>query len=187
MPKRTIYLGLARAHWQTTNTCRSWGHGDMRLTTLGYAIVIPGRKSVFRAGFQPDSNREKFKIGHAAGLRPAGAPILMFSRPTSGRNPAQKLDCRHGSTSLQHHMKMHRSTTFDFRPTVGLRGLVRGLVRVRAPCKARWLRPLPHVDDLWMWLQLMWLQFETVRCPVKVVGVDVGAVWGSLGPKPAPN
>ena len=34
--------------------------------------------------------------------------------------------------------------------------------------------------DLWMRLQLMWLQFEVVRGPV--------GVWGRLGaPKPAPN
>ena len=40
--------------------------------TLCFAIVPPGRKSVFRAGFRPDSDRESFKIGTPAGRRPAG-------------------------------------------------------------------------------------------------------------------
>ncbi len=31
--------------------------------TLCYAIVLPGRKSGFRAGFRPDSTRENIKIG----------------------------------------------------------------------------------------------------------------------------
>jgi hypothetical protein len=33
--------------------------------TLWYAIMLPGRKSGFRAGFQPDSSRESFRIGPA--------------------------------------------------------------------------------------------------------------------------
>ncbi len=49
----------------------------------------------------------------------------------------------------------------------------RGAQRVRAPCLVR-----KHVaaclGDLWMWLQLMWLQFEVVRGPV-------GVVWGRFG------
>ena len=40
--------------------------------TLCFAIVPPGRKSVFRAGFRPDSDRESLKIGTPAGRRPAG-------------------------------------------------------------------------------------------------------------------
>ncbi len=35
--------------------------------TVCYAIVLPGRKSVFRARFQPDSNRESLKNGPPAG------------------------------------------------------------------------------------------------------------------------
>ena len=31
-----------------------------------------------------------------------------------------------------------------------------------------------RIGDLWMWLQLMWLQFEVVRGPV-------GVVWGRFG------
>ncbi len=54
------------------------------------AIVLPGRKSVFRAGFRPDSNSERFKIGPLAGRRPAGRPILRFFRLESGRSPARK-------------------------------------------------------------------------------------------------
>ncbi len=41
-----------------------------------------------------------------------------------------------------------------------------------------WLR----LGDLWMWLQLMWLQFEVVRGPVVV---DLEPSWSKKGPKPA--
>ncbi len=43
------------------------------------------------------------------------------------------------------------------------------------------------LGDLWMWLQLMWLQFEVVRGPLGVVRIDLVQVWGSNGPTPAPN
>ena len=55
--------------------------------TRCYAIVLPGRKSGFRAGFRPDSNRESLKIGPPSGRRPAGGPMLKLSRfrsPISG-------------------------------------------------------------------------------------------------------
>jgi hypothetical protein len=38
------------------------------------------------------------------------------------------------------------------------------------------------MGDLWMRLQLMWLQFEVVRSPV---GVNSGPVGGPLAPKPS--
>ena len=38
------------------------------------------------------------------------------------------------------------------------------------------------MGDLWMWLHLMWLQFEVARSPV---GVNSGPVGGSLAPKPS--
>ncbi len=56
-----------------------------------------GPKSGFRTGFRPDSNRESFKIGPPAGLRPAGGPILRFSRQESGRNSIRKPDLPPGS------------------------------------------------------------------------------------------
>jgi hypothetical protein len=65
--------------------------------TLGYAIVLPGWKSGFWAGLRPDSGRESFKIGHPAGLGPAGGPILRLSEFESGRNVARKPDFRPGS------------------------------------------------------------------------------------------
>ena len=37
--------------------------------SLCYTIVLPGRKSGFRAGFRPDSSRERLKIGRPAGRR----------------------------------------------------------------------------------------------------------------------
>ncbi len=61
---------------------------------LCYAIVLPDRKSCFRAGFRPESNREKPQIGPPAGLRPAGGPIWGPSRLASGRNPTRKPDFR---------------------------------------------------------------------------------------------
>ncbi len=62
------------------------------LNTLCYAIMLPGRKSGFRAGFRPDYNRENLKIGSPAGLRPAGGPILGFSQLES-RFQARKHYC----------------------------------------------------------------------------------------------
>ena len=38
--------------------------GAIPVGTLCYAIVFPGRKSGFRAGFRPDSGRESCNIGH---------------------------------------------------------------------------------------------------------------------------
>ncbi len=51
-------------------------------------VVLPGRKSGFRARCQPYYGQESLKIGTAAGLRPAGGPILRLARLESGRNPA---------------------------------------------------------------------------------------------------
>ena len=65
--------------------------------TLCYAIVLPGRKSVFRAGFRPDSSRESLNIGPPAGLRPAGGLMLKLFRLEFGRNPARKTGFRPGS------------------------------------------------------------------------------------------
>ncbi len=48
--------------------------------TLCYAIVLPGRKSAFRAGFWPDCYREGTEIGPPTGLRPAGGLISVPSR-----------------------------------------------------------------------------------------------------------
>ena len=65
--------------------------------TLCYAIVLPGLKAVFRAGFRPDSNRESFTIGPLAGKRPAGEPILKLSRIENSRHPTRKANFRPGS------------------------------------------------------------------------------------------
>ncbi len=54
------------------------------------AIVLPGRKSGFRAGFRLDSTRESFKIG------PLARPML--SQLESGRNSARKSEFWTGST-----------------------------------------------------------------------------------------
>jgi hypothetical protein len=47
--------------------------------------MLPGRKSGFRAGFRPDSDKEDLKIGPPAGRRPAGGPIGSFP----DKNPAE--------------------------------------------------------------------------------------------------
>ncbi len=60
--------------------------------TLCYATVLPAQKSVFRAGFRPDSSRESPKIGSP------GQPNLRLSRLETGRNPARKPHIRPGST-----------------------------------------------------------------------------------------
>jgi hypothetical protein len=65
---------------------------------LCYAIVLPGRKSAFRAGFRPDSNLENIQISPPAGQRPTGGSILRLCPLESGRDPTRKLDFRPGST-----------------------------------------------------------------------------------------
>jgi hypothetical protein len=59
------------------------------------SIVLQGRKSGFRAGFGPASDRESIKSP------PAGGQILMFCRLESGRNAARKPDFRPGSILAQ--------------------------------------------------------------------------------------
>ncbi len=44
-----------------------------------------------------------------------------------------------------------------------------------------------YVGDLWMWLQLMWLQFEVVRGPVAVVWDRFEAGLGPFGPQAGPK
>ncbi len=63
-----------------------------------YAIVLPGHKSAFRAGFWLDCCRKRTEIGPPAGLRPAGRPISVLSRQLSCQNLARNADLRPGST-----------------------------------------------------------------------------------------
>ncbi len=65
-------------------------------------IMLPGRKSGFRAGFRSDSNRESLKIASPAGHLPLafGQQEGRFGKLTRleyGRNPARKPDFRPGS------------------------------------------------------------------------------------------
>jgi hypothetical protein len=63
----------------------------------------------------------------------------------------------------------------------GFRGwLWAGLILNVARAKA-------YLGDLWMWLQLMGLQFEVVRGPVGVVWGRCGASLWHFGRKPAPS
>ncbi len=71
--------------------------GACARATLCYAIVLPGRKSSFLAGFRLDFSRESFKVTSPAGRRPAGGLILKLSQYESGRNPARKANFRPGS------------------------------------------------------------------------------------------
>jgi hypothetical protein len=57
----------------------------------------PERKWGFRAGSQPDSNQESFRIRTTVGRQPAGGHILIIARLEAGRNPSRKPDLRHGS------------------------------------------------------------------------------------------
>ncbi len=50
-------------------------------TTLCYALVLPGRKSAFRAGFWPDCYRENTEIHLIPGSSPAK---ILPGRPISG-------------------------------------------------------------------------------------------------------
>jgi hypothetical protein len=44
-----------------------------------------------------------------------------------------------------------------------------------------------YPGDLWMWLQLMWLQFKPAEVRPGSFGVGLGTVWGPKGPNPATN
>ncbi len=54
-------------------------------STLCRAILLPCRKSAFRAVFEPDCYRESTEVGPPAGRGPAGGTILMFP----GSSPAK--------------------------------------------------------------------------------------------------
>ncbi len=43
------------------------------------------------------------------------------------------------------------------------------------------------LGDLWIWLQLVWLQFEVVRSLVGVVWERFGAGLGPFGPQTGPT
>ncbi len=84
----------------TQGAAVNWGGLGRAISALGYTIVLPGRKSGFRAGFRPYSNMENIKIGPLAGRRLAGGPILRLSLleswPKSGPEagvPALKFYC----------------------------------------------------------------------------------------------
>ena len=54
--------------------------GKAKLLKNDPTVVLPGRKSDFRAGFWPDCHREINEIGPPAGHRPAGGPMSVLSR-----------------------------------------------------------------------------------------------------------
>ena len=73
--------------------------------TLCHAIMLPARKSAFRAGFWPDCYRERTQIGLPAGLRPAGGLISVLSFP--GSSPAKIRPGRpiYGPEALLHNIE----------------------------------------------------------------------------------
>ena len=64
--------------------------GLLNTHILCYAILLPGRKPVFQAGFRPDSDRESFEIGQRAHSE--------AFRLESDRKSARKSDFRPEST-----------------------------------------------------------------------------------------
>ena len=62
-----------------------------------------------------------------------------------------------------------------------------GDVHGPTPCKLIRFRCASLIGDLWMWLQLMWLQFEVVRGPAGVVWARFGTGLGSCGPQASPK
>ncbi len=71
---------LPKTTWPNKN------HFGTPLKTLRYAIMLSGRKSVFRAGFRPKLNWERYKIGPPAGLKPLG-PNKHCGIPLKGTMP----------------------------------------------------------------------------------------------------
>ncbi len=55
------------------------------------------------------------------------------------------------------------------------------------PVNARALVPRDSLGELWMWLQLMWLQFEVVQGTVGVVWGQFGTGLGPFGPQINPE
>ena len=55
-----------------------WHRVSTGFATLCYAIVLPGRKSAFRAGFWPECYRESTEIGPPAGRR--GRTLVNLAR-----------------------------------------------------------------------------------------------------------
>ncbi len=77
--------------------CRSETRPDQ--TTLCYALVLAGRKSGLRAGFEPDFSREGIQIGITAGRRPDFDVYPIGIRPKScpeARFQARKHYCLTG-------------------------------------------------------------------------------------------
>ena len=81
-PQTSSTLGSSSAHGPPDFAAAD-NYGLQR--TLCYAIVLPGRKSGFRAGFRPDSSRESIKIGPPAGR--AGKSV----RKTENKNHTKSI------------------------------------------------------------------------------------------------
>ena len=98
-------LQTAAAHYGL----RSISIPDPAFTTLCYPIMLPGRKSGFRAGCWSDANQTSFKICLLAGLRPAEGLVLRLPLFDSHQNPARKHDFQPGSAIAQHKVKYDRT------------------------------------------------------------------------------
>ncbi len=96
---------------------RSTASASSTTQTQCYAIAVPCWKPGFRAGLRPDSSLEHVKICPPPDLRPAGGPVLMFSRLESGRNPARKSDFRPGSTIAQRRVQKLSPAARDIPPS----------------------------------------------------------------------
>ena len=85
-PKRVQYIVRApfgpSFSYMNNFTPTVWPHARAWLLggTRCYVLVLPGRRSAFRAGFWPDCYLESTEIGPPVGLRPAGEPISVLSR-----------------------------------------------------------------------------------------------------------
>ncbi len=80
-PTATHQTSNAHAHASPLIATRVTTETSSRQTlTPCYAVVLPGRKSAFRAGFLPDCYREATEIGPPAGRRPAGGPMSVLSQ-----------------------------------------------------------------------------------------------------------
>ncbi len=85
-----VFGGGVRTGVSVVDT-RPTGGGSARPTTLCYEIMLEGRKSIFRAGFRPDSDRKVLTIGPPTGRKPAEGLILRVSKSgPEERFPAQK-------------------------------------------------------------------------------------------------
>ncbi len=121
------------------------------MDTLCYAIVLPGWKSGFRAGFRSESSRESLKIGPPAGLRQPQGQFLSFP----DQNPAEPGSPISGPEALLRNMGYEKP-----KPA---RLLWRSIVSVASGFVSAVCANLQHAS-LFQLASLFWTEHACTQC-----------------------